>query len=150
MKLQPQKTVDQGLNGVINIYDKLPIEFTVKRMFTVTNITSNEYRGNHANKKTNQYMICLNNFVEVQLITIDNRVFTEILNPGQIIFIPAKTWVKYRNFIKNGNEAGIPITCSVAVVCDQLYDANEYYTNFDEFKADIVEIIPGKPIANGM
>jgi hypothetical protein len=128
MKVRYTQRIQSGKNSntIIHVYEQLPAEFQIKRIFNVFNIDSQK-RGNHANKKTNQYLICTQGCVEVTLRNKDG-IFRTHITPNDIVFIPKLTWVEY-------NSIGIVNSC-VTVICDQPYDANEYYTNYQEFCAE--------------
>ena len=133
MKIEATKTIHSDTpNAIIDVYENLPNEFNVKRIFRVFKI-GRELRGNHANKKTNQYMICTSGWID---ITLKNKEFPKgqkisLLATG-IAYIPKNTWVEYSS--ADGAFPG-----SVLVICDQPYDANEYYTNYEEFERECIK-----------
>jgi len=70
-------------------FAKLP--FVPKRLFVVSGVPQSERRGGHAHYKTEQYLICLQGFVEV--ILDDGHIETTItLTPMQGLHVPALVW----------------------------------------------------------
>ena len=99
--------------------------FVVKRIFFIEG-KKNQFRGNHAHKKTKQVLININSNAVVEIIGKNSKKI-EFSKTGDIIEIPKLNWVKI-NFIKKGY---------IAVVCDQKYLKSDYIYNFEKFKKKI-------------
>ena len=132
MNIEPTNTIHSDTtNAIIDVYENLPNEFSIKRIFRVFKI-GRELRGNHANKKTNQYMICTKGFVKLKLINKENpKGIVIALKASDMAYIPNNTWVQYYGYDR--------LLSHVLVICDQPYDANEYYTNYEEFERECIK-----------
>jgi dTDP-4-dehydrorhamnose 3,5-epimerase-like enzyme len=125
MELMPTNKVIAQLGRGTTHVTELNIPFLVKRFFYITDVPQDAIRGQHANKKTNQYIICTSGQVEI-MMTIKNvyrHRMTIILSPGESVFLPKRTWVEMQFLQKDS---------TLLVLADRAYDKNEYITDFNE------------------
>ena len=99
--------------------------FVVKRIFFIEG-KKNQFRGNHAHKKTKQVLININSNAIIEIISKNSKKI-EFSKTGDIIEITKLNWVKI-NFKKKGY---------IAVACDQKYLRSDYINNFEKFKKKI-------------
>ena len=100
------------------------IPFAIKRIFFI-NGKNNSERGDHAHYKCSQFLICLNG--EVKVICDDGLKKTQhtLNNFNKGLLIKPMVWAKQTYFGEN---------CILAVICDKLYDPNDYIHSYDIFK----------------
>ena len=100
-------------------------KFNIKRIFFIEG-KKNQFRGNHAHKKTKQVLININANAIIEIIN-KKRKKINFSNVGDFIEIPRLTWVKI-NFKKKG---------FIAVICDKKYLKGDYINNMKIFKKKI-------------
>lgn len=104
---------------------KKNIPFIIKRFFMVHNVPSKEVRGEHAHKKLEQFLICLNGSLSV--IVDDGRRSVEIeMRPFDSgIYIPPMVWsIQY----KYSDDAVLLVFAS------DVYREKDYIRDYKEFK----------------
>lgn len=100
------------------------IPFEIKRVFYVYGSQENIVRGKHAHYTAEQLIICINgscDFIvddgnKCETIRMDNRT--------KALYIPAGVWDEFTNFSPN---------CVVVVFSNELYDPNDYISDYSEF-----------------
>ena len=108
-------------------FDKnFPIK--VKRIFFLYD-KKNKIRGNHAHKKCSQFFLPVVGKFELRVKNIkkDKKIFLKDTAEKGVL-VPPKYWVSVKFLTKNS---------SLMVVCDQLYNANDYIRNFNEYKNNL-------------
>lgn len=117
------KKVIQKLRGTTHITE-FGESFKTKRFFYIEDVDAGTSRGNHANKHTNQILICTGGSISVTIMSNNQFFAVKILKPGELVFLPKMHWVEMR-FIEPNS--------TLLVLADRQYDPNEYITNFNEF-----------------
>jgi len=105
-------------------FDKnFPIK--VKRIFFIYG-KKNKIRGEHAHKNCSQFFYSISGKFVLNIQTPNKRKKIIINQSSKVgILVPPKYWVTVKILDKNS---------SLMVVCDQLYNANDYINNFNEYK----------------
>jgi len=105
-------------------FDKnFPIK--VKRIFFIYG-KKNKIRGNHAHKNCSQFFYPVSGKFQLDIQTSNKRKKIIINRNSKIgILVPPKYWVSVKILDNNS---------SLMVICDQLYNANDYIENFNEYK----------------
>jgi acetyltransferase-like isoleucine patch superfamily enzyme len=113
------------IRGDLNVaeYQK-QIPFIVKRIFLVHNVPSKEVRGEHAHKKSHQFLICINGSVNIILNDGKHSIEIPMDNPSFGIYIPPFIWSVQYKFSEN---------VGLLVLASDKYDAKEYIRDYDEF-----------------
>ena len=106
------------------IKNSCPIK--VKRIF-ITYGNSKYFRGNHAHKKCNQFLICVNGKIKIKLTDLSQQekeyVISSKKNYG--LLVPKLIWNKIYFLKKNS---------ILLAICDYKYDRkNEYIENYKNF-----------------
>jgi dTDP-4-dehydrorhamnose 3,5-epimerase-like enzyme len=120
-----KKTDNRGTLVVIEGSQNL--EFTIKRVFYMYGMDSAAIRGQHANKESSMCFTCITGTCNV---TVDNGTErkTFILNdPAKGLVCESMTWKEMSGFSSD---------CVLMVMCDTYYDADEYITDYNIFKAE--------------
>ena len=107
----------------------LPIEFPdlpfkPQRIFVVTNVPENKWRGEHAHFKTTRLLICLKGKIKVKLIS-GKETKRVTLRPFEQVLIPPMVW--------DAQQFQSP-TDVLLVLCNNLYDARDYIRDFNTYQ----------------
>lgn len=100
--------------------------FKPKRFFFVSNVPSKHVRGEHAHKKCQQMLLCINGSVDVILDDGINRQKISLSSSNQGLYIPAGIWSTQFNHSDN---------CMLLVFASEHYQSSDYIRNYDEFIA---------------
>ena len=103
-------------------YDSIP--FSIKRIFNVRS-QKHSIRGKHAHRLCSQILVCSSGSIEVtcddsinkEIFTLDKPNFGLLVSPG--------IWAEQKYLTNNA---------SMTVICDRLYEADDYISNYDDFK----------------
>ncbi|MDB4754068.1 FdtA/QdtA family cupin domain-containing protein [Akkermansiaceae bacterium] len=106
--------------GEVN--DGLP--FAPKRIFYVYGVPTRKSRGEHAHKGCHQFLICLNGSVSVVLDDGEERAEFELNDPSVGLWIEPGVWAVQHDHHKH---------TVLLVLASDLYDANDYIRDYDEF-----------------
>lgn len=104
---------------------KRHIPFTIKRFYYVFGVPSEETRGNHAHKKTEQVLFCLNGSVKVELDDGVNKDMIFLSKPNMGIFLGKMLWHKMTNFKKD---------TILLVVASDFFSEKDYIRDYSVFR----------------
>ena len=125
-----QFEVHSNSSGNLCVYESDDgVPFDIKRIFTVM-AKKNEIRGNHAHKICQQLLVCVSGEIEVICDDGLNQRIYRLSEMGKGLLIPAGIWA----FEKYINEGSV-----LMVLCDRIYDKNDYIFNYEEFKKNQLE-----------
>jgi len=96
----------------------------VKRIFTVSQVPSGQFRGNHAHRYCSQLVVCLNGTVEIELTDSVNSSKFDLNSPDFGLLIPPGIW----NKLKFEDENAV-----LMVLCDYPYDPDDYIRDWNVF-----------------
>lgn len=96
----------------------------VNRIFTISNVPVGGFRGNHAHRNCTQLVVCLNGCIELEITDGTQNKIIILTSAQNGILIPPGLWNKLK-FIA-------PDTV-LMVLCDELYDPEDYIRDWDEF-----------------
>jgi len=97
----------------------------VKRVFFLYG-KKNTIRGNHAHKKCSQLFVPIfGKFILDIKTPKTNKKIMLSHSKNVALYVPPKYWCSVKFLIKNS---------VLMVICDQLYKANDYIENFNEYK----------------
>jgi dTDP-4-dehydrorhamnose 3,5-epimerase-like enzyme len=103
---------------------KTGTQIPVKRIFTISNVPVGGFRGNHAHKYCSQLVVCLNGSIELEITDgTDKKLFT-LSSAKNGILIPPGLWNKLKFLTPDS---------VLMVLCDELYDPEDYIRDWDEF-----------------
>lgn len=100
------------------------VPFEIKRYFLTFSVVSEEVRGEHAHRRLEQFLVCING--RVRVAADDGRVQADFLleRPNLGLYIPPMIWsVQYR-FSADAVLLGL---------CSDLYDPADYIRDYAEF-----------------
>ena len=116
---------DKGTLMALNDFEDIP--FVAKRLFYISNVPNKGTRGFHAHRKNQQYLICLDGRIVVELKWGDSDGATDaIINmmPGDTIFVDKMTWATQTYY---GN-------AKLLVLCSTEHDESDYIRDWEEYK----------------
>jgi dTDP-4-dehydrorhamnose 3,5-epimerase-like enzyme len=112
-------------NGQLSVYEvDKGVPFLPSRIFTVS-AAKGDVRGDHAHKKCSQLLICVHG--EIHVTCDDGGALTEhtlnSINYG--LLIPPGVWA---------TEAYLTDGAKLVVLCDRVYESDDYIRSYPEFK----------------
>jgi len=106
------------------IEQTMHVPFEIRRVYYLYDVPGGESRGGHAHKTNEAFIVSASGSFDVVVRDgVEERRF--FLNrPYYGLYIPAMTWRELENFSSGS-------VC--LVLASQLYEADDYYRDFDEF-----------------
>ena len=83
------KIVDEKGRGKLSVIEKSIIPFEIKRVYYLYDVPSDAFRGGHAHKNLNQFMIPLSGSFEVKIDDGHNNKKIMLNKPNQGLLIPS-------------------------------------------------------------
>ncbi len=123
-ELQKFNVMGDERGQLIALEENKEIPFDMKRVFYIFGTNSDLPRGQHSHYKTKQFLIAVNGSCKV---TLDNGKEKETfdLNSRDIgLFQDALIWGTMHDFSED---------CVLMVLSNDVYDAKDYITNYNEF-----------------
>ena len=118
------KIVDEKGRGKLSVIEKSIIPFEIKRVYYLYDVPSDAFRGGHAHKNLNQFMIPLSGSFEVKIDDGHNNKKIMLNKPNQGLLIPSGIWREMDNF-----SAG-----SVCLVlASEVFDESDYFRDYNSF-----------------
>ena len=118
----------RGNLTVFDFEDGLP--FSTRRMFTIQDVPSGTYRGNHAHWRCHQFLLCIKGSCRVMLDDGRSRVDIR-LDSGSIgVHVPPKVWGVQYKFTSDA---------VLLVFASDPYEKNDYISDYTEFLGSILE-----------
>jgi hypothetical protein len=101
------------------------IPFKIARVYWIYDVPGGEFRGSHAFKKTEEFIVALSGSFDVLLHNgIEEKKYS--LNRSYYgIFIPKLSWRRLENFSTNS---------LALILASTSYDENEYIRDFEQFQ----------------
>jgi len=119
-------------NGELSVFEQNfdSIPFLIKRIFNVRS-EINSIRGMHAHRLCSQLLICSNGSIEVFCDdSVDQKVFL-LDQPNLGLLVPPGIWAEQKYIQKNS---------SMTVICDRLYESEDYISDYDNFKEFVYQL----------
>jgi hypothetical protein len=104
------------------------IPFPIARVFYLYDVPTASYRGAHAHRSLQQFLLCIGGGFEVALDDGRQRRQAVLNRPWHGLYVPPMIWTSLNNF----HPGSICLVLASAV-----YDASDYYRNYDEFLAAV-------------
>ena len=118
------KIVDEEGRGKLSVIEKSIIPFEIKRVYYLYDVPSDAFRGGHAHKNLNQFMIPLSGSFEVKIDDGHNNKKIMLNKPNQGLLVPSGIWREMDNF-----SAG-----SVCLVlASDFFDESDYFRDYNSF-----------------
>ena len=100
------------------------IPFLIKRIFNVRS-EKDSVRGKHAHRLCSQILICSNGSIEVTCDDSTNQEIYMLDKPNYGLLVSPGIWVELKYIKKN---------TSMTVICDRLYEADDYISDYADFR----------------
>ena len=123
MNIEIYNTFTDERGGYLLPIDFKRLPFTPKRVFIVRDVPKNTVRGNHAQFKTQQFLICVKGKIQVN-VDYGNKKETSLIKEGEFIHVPQMVWDSQK--FLTGSDIMISI-------CSTIYDEKDYILNKKEF-----------------
>ena len=111
--------------GDIFVFENHRFNFTIQRVYFLTNVAVGETRGHHAHKTLEQILVCPNGAIEVTLD--DGKGSTESIcldSPDKGLFVGPSTW-RTMKWLKPNS--------LLLVFASQPYEESDYIRDYREF-----------------
>ena len=118
------KIIDEKGRGKLSVIEKSINPFEIKRVYYLYDVPSDAYRGGHAHKNLNQFMIALSGSFEVKIDDGSNHKKIMLNKPNQGLLIPSGIWREMDNF-----SAGA--VC--LVLASEFFDESDYFRDYNSF-----------------
>ncbi|MCO4822573.1 MAG: WxcM-like domain-containing protein [Flavobacteriaceae bacterium] len=118
------KIVDEQGRGKLSFVEKDIIPFLIKRVYYLYDVPSDAYRGGHAHKELQQFLIALSGSFEVLLDDGKSKQRVMLNKPNKGLLIPTGVWRELDNFSSGA-------VC--LVLASQEFDESDYIRDYDEF-----------------
>ncbi len=102
------------------------IPFPIVRTYWIYDVPGGEERGGHAFREQNEFIVCLSGSVKVTLYEGKNVQYYTLTRSYYGLHVPKMTWRSLTDFSTNA---------IVLIVCDRVFDANDYIRDFDTYIA---------------
>lgn len=116
--------IETYLKGTLSVLEFDGLPFVPKRMFYVSGVPAGEVRGCHAHYVTEQYLICVQGQILVELYDGQTS-YNELLFPGHAVMVPRMIWDQ-QMFI-TGDDV-------MLAVCSTSYNPRDYIEDIEEFR----------------
>jgi dTDP-4-dehydrorhamnose 3,5-epimerase-like enzyme len=118
------KIIDEKGRGKLSVIEKSTIPFEIKRVYYLYDVPSDAFRGGHAHKNLNQFMIALSGSFEVKIDDGSNNKKVMLNKPNKGLLIPSGIWREMDNF-----SAGA--VC--LVLASEFFDESDYFRDYNSF-----------------
>ena len=106
------------------------IPFKIKRAYWIYDVPGGEFRGSHAFKDTEEFIVAMSGSFDVVLHDGEKELKFSLNRSYYGLYVPKLTWRRLENFSTN----------SLALVtASKRYDEKEYIRDFDHFKVFLNE-----------
>lgn len=109
--------------GVITTLEFNSLPFIPKRSFVISNVPVGGVRGNHANRVSQQVLICVCGGIHIQLQNGQSMLDRDLV-PGDTVFVNKMVW----NTVRFDKENTV-----LWSICSEPYNKKDYITNFKDF-----------------
>jgi dTDP-4-dehydrorhamnose 3,5-epimerase-like enzyme len=118
------KSFSSATGSLVVVEKNKDVHFGIARVFVVKALRG-ETRGKHAHKECQQFLFCTNGRIEVICDDgTEKRTFL-LDDSDKALLIPAGIWA-HQNYLEENSV--------LTVLCDLLYDENDYLRNYEDFK----------------
>jgi dTDP-4-dehydrorhamnose 3,5-epimerase-like enzyme len=113
-------------DGTLTVFpaETTGVPFSIRRVFTISGVSPHGARGNHAHRDCSQMLACLSGQIVVTVHDGFETIMETVNDDGVSLLIPPMLW----NSVRFDGPSTV-----LAVFCDELYDADDYVTDWNEF-----------------
>ncbi|KJD35064.1 WxcM domain-containing protein [Tamlana sedimentorum] len=111
--------------GNLSVIEKDCIPFKIKRVYYLYDVPSDAYRGGHAHKEQQAFLIALSGSFDVVLNDGKERLTIMLNKPNKGLLIPTGVWREIENFSSGA-------VC--LVLASDVFEEADYIRDFEAFK----------------
>lgn len=112
--------------GNLSVIEKDCVPFEIKRVYYLYDVPSDAYRGGHAHKEQEAFLIALSGSFDVVLDDGVNRTTIMLNKPNKGLLIPTGVWRELENFSSGA-------VC--LVLASDVFKEDDYIRDYNEFKS---------------
>ena len=128
-KIQINNIIDnRGVLTYIELAKGVP--FTVRRIYTISDVPKNTTRGHHAHLELEQVVFCAAGSFDLELENCQMKRTFQLDKKRHGIYIGPSTWRVLKNF-------SVDAVC--IVLASKEYDSLDYIRDYNEFKSKFIE-----------
>ena len=113
---------DRGNLSIIEEENHIP--FKIRRIYWIYDVPGGEFRGSHAFKETEEFIVSLSGSFDVILHDGKEEQKYSLNRSFYGLYVPKLTWRKLENFSTNS---------LALVVASKVFNENDYIRDFDQF-----------------
>lgn len=123
------KNLGDNRGNMVVLESKIGIPFQINRLFYIYGADSQAVRGQHANKKSDFFMICLAGSCKIRLTDGKETSIVELDTPLKALYIPKMIWKEMYDFSEDS---------ILLVLTNTHYSATEYIKDFEGYKSIMI------------
>lgn len=116
--------------GKLNVaqLDHLSQDFSVKRVFWITDVPEGTIRGEHANRECTELLVAVSGKVSLWLTDGSEEWNITLSDPNQGLYIPPMVWCKLYDFSSDA---------TIVCMADKEYDPKQYINDYQQFLSEL-------------
>jgi dTDP-4-dehydrorhamnose 3,5-epimerase-like enzyme len=116
--------------GKLNVaqLDHLSQDFSVKRVFWITDVPEGTIRGEHANRECTELLVAVSGKVSLWLTDGNEEWNITLSDPNQGLYIPPMVWCKLYDFSSDA---------TIVCMADKEYDPEQYINDYQQFLSEL-------------
>jgi dTDP-4-dehydrorhamnose 3,5-epimerase-like enzyme len=116
--------------GKLNVaqLDHLSQDFSVKRVFWITDVPEGTIRGEHANRECTELLVAVSGKVSLWLTDGSEEWNITLSDPNQGLYIPPMVWCKLYDFSSDA---------TIVCMADKEYDPEQYINDYQQFLSEL-------------
>lgn len=116
--------------GKLNVaqLDHLSQDFSIKRVFWITDVPEGTIRGEHANRECTELLVAVSGKVSLWLTDGSKEWNITLSNPNQGLYIPPMVWCKLYDFSSDA---------TIVCMADKEYDPEQYINDYQQFLSEL-------------
>ncbi len=112
--------------GNLSVIEKDCVPFSIKRVYYLYDVPSNSYRGGHAHKAIDEFLVALSGSFDVILKDGENQKTITLNKPNKGLLIVPGIWRELENFSSGA-------VC--LVLASEVFEESDYIRGYDDFKS---------------
>lgn len=116
--------------GKLNVaqLDHLSQDFSIKRVFWITDVPEGTIRGEHANRECTELLVAVSGKVSLWLTDGSEEWNITLADPNQGLYIPPMVWCKLYDFSSDA---------TIVCMADKEYDPEQYINDYQQFLSEL-------------
>lgn len=116
------KNISGKYGSLVPIESKRDIPFDIKRVYYITDVSSEVTRGFHSHKRLHQILICAKGSVKIRVKNPNEEEVYELNNNSKGLYIGPLIWREMFDFTEDS---------VLLVLASEYYDEDDYIRNYD-------------------